>query len=57
MADRIPVEPSAVVRQAAKAMHEVFVALINEGFTETQAMHIIGVMLHAQIQSGGAPDA
>lgn len=57
MADRAPVEPSAVIRQAAKALHEMFVALTYEGFTETQAMHIIGVTLAAQTKSGGNTDA
>jgi len=52
VADRVPVEPSAAVRQSAKAIHEVFIALANEGFTEAQALHIIGVMLAAQIQGG-----
>jgi len=52
--DRGLVEPSAVLRQAAKGLHEMFVALVNEGFSETQAMHILGVMLAAQ--TGGRAD-
>jgi len=31
----------------------MFVALTNEGFTEQQAMHIIGVMLAAGIRKEG----
>lgn len=41
-------EPSAVTRQAAKALREYYVALIREGFTETEALRIIGYMLSAQ---------
>ncbi len=47
-----PVEPSADARAFAKAMHEMFVALMSEGFNEQQAMHIIGVGLAASIQGG-----
>lgn len=42
-----PVEPSADQRSAAKNLHEMFVALTNEGFTETQALTILGYVLHA----------
>lgn len=40
-------EPSADIRQAASAMHEIFTALTDEGFTETQALVILGQMLAA----------
>lgn len=42
------------MRQLAKALHEMFVALTAEGFTEAQAMHIIGVAYAANAKSGGA---
>lgn len=42
-----PTEPSADIRQAASAVRQIFVALTNEGFTEQQALHIVGVMLVA----------
>lgn len=38
-------EPSADLRQAASAMWQMFVALTREGFTEQQALIIIGQML------------
>jgi hypothetical protein len=37
-------EPSADIRQAAAAMHEVFTALVDEGFSEKQALVIVGQM-------------
>jgi len=40
-----PVEPSADLRSAAKGLFQVFVALKNEGFTEQQALVILGQML------------
>ena len=47
-------EPSAEIRQAATTMHELFTALIDEGFTETQALTILGSMLpHTQQQNPG----
>lgn len=43
-------EPGADMRQAAKAMRGVFVALVHEGFTENQALVIVGQMLIAGSQ-------
>jgi hypothetical protein len=47
MADRVDPqrEPSADIRVAARAMREIFTSLLNEGFTEDQALKIIGIML------------
>lgn len=42
-----PVEPSADMRTGAKAMREMFLALIAEGFTERQALAIIGEAIRA----------
>lgn len=47
-----PVEPSADAREFAKACHQIFVALTLEGFTEQQALAVIGQMIAAN-QSGG----
>jgi len=47
MADIERVEPSADTRAFAQQTRQVFVALLLEGFTEFQALHIIGVMLAA----------
>lgn len=47
----IKIEPSAEQRAAAKSVRQMFVALVDEGFTEPQALVIIGHVL-----SGGAPD-
>jgi hypothetical protein len=38
-------EPSAAMREAARAVRETFVALVNEGFTEQQALIIVGQIL------------
>lgn len=43
-----PKEPSADFRQAAAAVRQVFIALMNEGFSEQQALKIIGYMLAGQ---------
>lgn len=37
-------EPRADIRQAAAAMHEVYVALVDEGFTTHEALVIVGQM-------------
>lgn len=40
-----PTEPSADKRQAAAELWQIFVALSNEGFSERQALEIIGSIL------------
>lgn len=40
-----PMEPSAAHRTAAKELRSIFLALTAEGFTEPQALVIIGQML------------
>lgn len=41
-------EPAADLRVAARQLRELFVALVNEGFTEAQALRIIGNVLDSQ---------
>lgn len=43
-----PTEPTAEIRQAASALWQVFVALKAEGFSEQQALVIVGHVLAAQ---------
>lgn len=38
-------EPSADLREAARAVRQTFVALVNEGFSEQQALVIVGHIL------------
>jgi hypothetical protein len=40
-----PQEPTAEIRQAASFVRQWFIGLINEGFTEQQALVIIGQMI------------
>lgn len=42
-----PREPSSDLRQLASMLHQTFVALRAEGFTEDQALQIIAAMLAA----------
>jgi hypothetical protein len=49
--DNTPTEPAADIRVFANFMHQTFIALIAEGFTEQQALVIIGQMMAAN--SGG----
>ena len=41
-------EPSAESRTAARQLREYYVALVREGFTETEALRIIGMILAGQ---------
>ncbi len=38
-------EPSAVMRENAKVLFDVFNAMQLQGFTEKQALHLIGIMV------------
>lgn len=52
MSSNGPVEPAADLRELANMLHQTYVALTQEGFTEQQALTIIGQILSAH--SGGA---
>ncbi|MEU1550265.1 hypothetical protein [Nocardia sp. NPDC005745] len=43
-------EPSAAARTVGRTCRDFFMGLVKEGFTEAQALHIVGVMLSASIQ-------
>lgn len=45
----IKIEPTADHRAAAKTLYQMYVALIDEGFAESQALSLVGVTLHATI--------
>lgn len=47
------IEPSADLRKAAKDLRQMFIALVNEDFSEKQALAIIGHILAAGSQNGG----
>jgi hypothetical protein len=49
-------EPSADLRQAAAGMAELFTALSDEGFTEAQALTILGQVIASQTKpNDGGP--
>ena len=41
------------MRQMASVLRQMFVALQNEGFTDREALQVIGTVVAAQIQAGG----
>ncbi len=45
-------EPSAELRTAARQLREYYVALIRDGFSETEALRIIGMILSGQSGKG-----
>lgn len=49
-----PIEPSADLRQFASFFRQMYVALLEEGFDDRQALTIIGQTLAAQL-GGGQP--
>jgi glutathionylspermidine synthase len=42
-----PREPSAELRKAASQLHQMFIALLQEGFTEAQALQVVAAILQA----------
>lgn len=50
--DRAPIEARAELRQFAHLCREMYVALLQEGFTAPEAMNIIGVTIAANMGGG-----
>ncbi len=48
------VEPAADLRAFATVVHQLYVALTEEGFTESQALIVVGVVVSSQL--GGESD-
>jgi len=40
-----PIEPAANLRQIAATLHQTFLAFVQEGFTEHQALVVLGQLL------------
>jgi len=49
-----PMEPAAEIRRLANAVRQVYVALINEGFSEAQALTVVGQILIANAGKAGS---
>lgn len=43
-----PVEPHADIRQATAVSFQVYVALVEQGFTEQQALYLVAQMVRPQ---------
>lgn len=41
-------EPSAEMRKAARALRDIYVSLMQEGFSTSEAVRIIGAVIAAQ---------
>lgn len=48
-----PIEPSAALREVAHNLREMFLALVAEGFTEAQALTIVGQAMQAAAVASG----
>lgn len=45
MADDGPADPFSELQQAAASLHELFVSYVGAGFTEQQAIYLVGQIL------------
>lgn len=48
---RVPEEATATMRATARMLRDMFIALQNEGFTEGQALMLLGATIAASIQA------
>jgi hypothetical protein len=49
-----PIEPAADLRTMANMIRQAFLALLQEGFTEHQALVIVGQLVTANSSGGGS---
>lgn len=49
----IPVEPSADMRQLTNLLRQMYVGLVEQGFTEDQAFELTQTWLAAMVEAGG----
>lgn len=49
-----PVEPSADMREFAGTLRQMFVALIEQGFSEQEAFNIVGITIASSFGSAGS---
>lgn len=49
-------EPSAGFRETASSLRQMYVALVQAGFREDQAMHVVGVAVASAISTNHRPD-
>ena len=50
MADEGPADPMTMLAEASAAIHEMFLAYIKVGFTESQALYLTAAIATAQIR-------
>ena len=53
--NRPPTEPSADMRNIASTLWQMYVALTAEGFSDQQALHVIGVTIAANSGKSDTP--
>jgi hypothetical protein len=55
-----PEDPMTAMAEMAVSLHEIFLAYVAAGFTQSQALYLVGQMVReatAQQHKGGADDA
>jgi hypothetical protein len=49
-----PAEPLSALAEAASGLHELFLSYVAAGFTDIQALHLVGLLLTASLAKPGA---
>jgi hypothetical protein len=47
-----PPDPLTVLAEAAAQLHEMFISYVRAGFTEQQALYLVGQVIHASRPEG-----
>lgn len=50
---KIPDDPMSELATAAASLHELYLSLVAAGFTETQALYLVGQAMTGQQNQGG----
>ena len=53
---KLPPDPMTAMAELASNLHEVFIAYVAAGFTEGQAIYLVGQILRGGMQQGTPGD-
>jgi len=49
MSDQTPPDPMSALQEASTQIHEMYISYIDAGFTQHEALYLIGQMIQAMV--------